>query len=441
MNESDFLKKLFSGSLLLLLITLISCGDDDSDTTPEITYEVGIVGMTTSSEADPGTGFKITLDKVNQTGASINVEYDITGTATAGSDYTAPSGSASIADGDMETSVEIPFNDDSEVEDDETIIVTLSDQGLSSTITLGSSSSLTITITDNDEETFNCSNDNSIDMDNRTCDLTPGSNQYDDNTINVNDEREIVTNGIPTHDYNNQIPNIVSELDNSTKTYLIDNSPAKAASTTSVNGSDGRPAWKFGVATNGVAIDPAPAEPFIFENPNTGEYNWDWVMEPNNNMQAVGLDCAIAHVQPDGLYHYHGNMGIYAEQLSAGVSTGTTPTEPVQIGWAADGYPILYLYGPGNGGGMIKLSSSYQLKSGDRPGNGVTEPCGEYNGKYTNDYEYVESAGDLDECNGIERSVTLSTGTYDYFYVITEEFPVIPRCLVGDPNQSFKIGP
>ena len=461
--KSELLRKFLSLTRLIVVILIASAvgcgGEDDPTTEQETTYKVSINGTSTASEGDPGTAFKIVLDKVNQTGNSIAVKYTLTGTATGGVDYETPSGSASLADGDSEVTVEIPFKDDSEVEGDETLIVTLSDSGLGSNVSLSSPGTLTITISDNDADggdtdggdtdggdtdTGNdtCSNDNSTDQNNHACDETPVANQYDDNTVNFSGNREVVTNGIPTHDYRNQIPMIVSELDSSTKTYEFDNTPEKAGATTSITNSDGTPQWKFGVAKNGVAVDPAPAEPFIFENPNTGEYNWDWVMEPNNNMDAVGLDCAVAHVQPDGQYHYHGNMAIYAEQLSPEISTGTAPSEPVQIGWAADGFPILYMYGPdASGTAVVKLTSSYQLKSGNRPGDGTTAPCGEYNGKYTNDYEYVAGAGDLDECNGIDRNITLSTGTYSYFYVITEEFPVISRCLTGTPNSSFKIGP
>ncbi|MEM9679666.1 MAG: YHYH protein [Bacteroidota bacterium] len=291
------------------------------------------------------------------------------------------------------------------------------------------------------EAEVSCSNNNSIDQDNRNCDKGPDTNTYDDTVVNGAGDREVVTNGIPTHEYGIQIPNLVSSLDNSTKTYRFDNTPSKAASTTSITKANGRPEWRFGVAKNGVAIDPAPAEPFIFENTNTGEFNWDWVFEPTNNMDTVGLDCAVAHVQPSGLYHYHGDMAIYAEELSTGISAGTAPDAPIQIGWAADGYPILYYYGPtADGSGVELLTSSYRIRTGERPGDGVSEPCGTYNGKYTNDYEFVSGAGDLDECNGIDRSITLSTGTYDYFYVITAEFPVISRCLVGAPSMSFKIG-
>ena len=171
--------------------------------------------------------------------------------------------------------------------------------------------------------------------------------------------------------------------------------------------------------------------------------------EPNNNRTAVGLDCNTAHLQPTdnnskGLIHYHGDMVVYANSLLAGLGDGTTePTASVQIGWASDGFPIVYKYGPNAAGTDVELlESSYQLKTGERPGDGMTEPCGDYNGKYTNDYEFVSGSGDLDECNGIERSITLNTPagvseTFSYFYVITDEFPVIGRCLSGTPDEDF----
>lgn len=292
--------------------------------------------------------------------------------------------------------------------------------------------------TGSDDDTTTCTSDNTIDHDHHTCDEDGGSNSYSESVSSG--IRTIVTNGIPTHQYRIQIPEIVSALDGSTKTYKVTAVPSKATSTTSLD-NGGHPQYKFGVAANGVALDPAPAEPFVFENTSTGQYNWDWVMEPNNNMDAVGLDCAIAHVQPDGLYHYHGDMAIFADQLLSGLGDGTTtPSTFVQIGWAADGFPVLYKYGPDGSGNIVKLTSSYQLKSGERPGDGITEPCGEYSGKYTNDYEYISGAGDLDACNGITRNITIGAKTFTYFYVVTDDFPIIPRCFVGTPHTSFKIG-
>jgi len=292
----------------------------------------------------------------------------------------------------------------------------------------------------NNETSFECEVENSTDQDNRSCSLIPPvSNTYSEN-ISGN-YRTITTNGIPTHNYNNQIPNIVSNLNSNTKTYTIDKNPSIANASTSIIKSNGRPNYAFGVALNGVKIDPAPGEPFIFTDSN-GDYNWDWVMEPNNNMDAVGLDCAVAHVQPNGEYHYHGNMAIYADQIYDELGSGNqVPSSVHQIGWASDGFPIIYKYGPNSSGEIVELASSWRLKSGDRPGDGINEPCGEYNGKYTNDYEFVSGLGDLDECNGVLADITINGETFFYYYVITEHFPVISRCISGAPSNDFKIGP
>ncbi|WP_436515367.1 YHYH protein [Ekhidna sp. To15] len=314
------------------------------------------------------------------------------------------------------------------------------------------STDFTVTIM---EESTECSNDNSINLQNTTCDNTPTEDNEYTETLEVNDIRKIVTNRVPDHDYGNQIANLgVMSLVSTTETFTFTADPSLAMSTTGILDENNRPAYDYGIALNGVPIDPAPAEPFIFtvDNPggsNDGEYNWDWVFEPNNNRTAVGLDCNTAHLQPTdnntkGLIHYHGDMVVYANSLLAGLGDGTTePTDAVQVGWASDGFPIVYKYGPNSGGtDVVLLESSYQLKDGERPGDGMTEPCGEYNGKYTNDYEFVSESGDLDECNGISRSITLTTPaggseTFSYFYVITDEFPVIGRCLSGTPDEDF----
>ena len=287
-------------------------------------------------------------------------------------------------------------------------------------------------------ETETCTNDNSMASDLGTCDESPVvSNTY--NATISGDTRTISTNGIPNHDFRNQNPT-ADELNSEPKTYEVDATPSKAANTSSILTQDFRPKIRFGVALNGVVLDPAPAEPFIFTD-NDGEYNWDWVFEPTNNTQEVGLDCAMAHVQPDGTYHYHGDMVEYANTIADGLGDGTfTPSEPIHLGWAADGFPILYKFGPDASGNLKLLESSYQVKSGDRPGDGVTAPCGTYNGKYTNDYEFVSEAGDLDECNGVDREINIDGETFSYFYVVTDAFPVIPRCFVGTADASFNLG-
>jgi len=433
LNTAGLPDNISAGSQNTVTLTI-----NDNDQTAN-TLSVTIEGMTSAAESDMGTGFKVILDQTNETGSDISISYDISGTATAGSDYTNPGSSATIASQERELMINIPFSDDNEVEGAETIIITLSSNNLPADVVLGSPNSLTITISDDDGNSETCDNDNSIDQNFFQCGETPTESNTYSETISGN-ERTVVTNGIPTHDFRNQIPKVVEELNSETKTFTMDVTPEIASSVTNI-ADDGVPVWKFGVAKNGVPIDPAPAQPFIFENTETGEFNFDWFFEPNWNMSAVGLDCALAHVQPDGTYHYHGDMGVYADQLLDGLGSGTTtPTEPVQIGWAADGFPILYKFGPDAAGSIKELLPSYSVKTGDRPGDGVTEPCGEFNGKYTNDFEFVSGMGDLDECNGVDREITIGGETFSYFYVITKDFPVISRCITGTPDGSFRLG-
>ena len=254
--------------------------------------------------------------------------------------------------------------------------------------------------------------------------------------------RNIYSNTFPNHDY--CFAATVPEP--SYRLYRVDINPQFTGDTTPLVRDNGRPARFFGVAENGVILQPSPAQPFIFENPNTGEFNWDWVFEATNNqgpgMGQVSLDCASAHANSRG-YHYHGNMFEYLETILPG-STITTdiPEEPIFIGWAADGFPVLYRFGPDEDGNMKEMLPSFQLRAGQRPGNGIEEPCGPFTGKYTRDYEYICGKGDLNECNGIEAEVTIATSqgeeTFDFYYVITTTFPQIPRCLLGNVSLDFE---
>ena len=287
-----------------------------------------------------------------------------------------------------------------------------------------------------------CTGDNSISTTNIGCCEVPSQPSVYYEYIEE-DIRKIYTNNFPNHEYcynnANQMPS---------QTYFefgIDLNPSLADEITQVVRNNGRPARHFGVAKNGVIFAPAPAAPFIFENQNTGEFNWDWVFEPTNNQGAgpelVGLDCASAHTGPQG-YHYHGNMFSFVENESPGISTtNLIPATPFHIGWAADGFPILYRFGPDSDGNIKELLPSFQLRSGLRPGDNISAPCGPYNGKYTRDYEFICGKGDLDECNGIQSPISLTTEngveTFEYFYVVSSSFPQIPRCLKGNVSSDF----
>ncbi|TNE60702.1 MAG: YHYH protein [Bacteroidetes bacterium] len=198
------------------------------------------------------------------------------------------------------------------------------------------------------------------------------------------------------------------------------------------------PFWEFGIMVNGILADPIAAE--FFTNPNTGEQNRNWnenALSPNVNL---GLDTNDAHVQPNGKYHYHGIPTGLIQNL------GVTPgTHSPLIGYAADGYPVYYKYGyedPADPtSNIVELKSCYQLKQGNRPGNGITAPDGLYDGTYTQDYEYSGGGNCfLDECNG-RYGVTPEYPNGTYYYVMTSDFPVIPRCFTGAPDRIFTIGP
>lgn len=181
--------------------------------------------------------------------------------------------------------------------------------------------------------------------------------------------------------------------------------------------------FEFGIAVNGVTFEPFAAE---FYN---DDRNSDWQEDPFVTLR--GFDDSNAHVQPTGLYHYHG----LPEQLF----DGDTDEHSHVIGYAADGFPVYYLYSyedaADDASGIMALESGWELKSGTRPDG----PGGSYDGTYNEDYEFT-GAGDLDECNG-RYGVTPEYPDGTYYYVLTKDFPYVPRCLMGNMDPSFAAGP
>ncbi len=166
----------------------------------------------------------------------------------------------------------------------------------------------------------------------------------------------------------------------------------------------------FGVAINGVVFDPNTAE-FWHNDRRSG-----WMIEALSGAVPLGLDRNNAHVQPNGAYHYHGVPVGLVEAI--GGKDG-----PVQVGWAADGFPIYV---------DATARPSWRLKAVREAGG----PSGKPDGTYTRDYEYAAGAGDLDECNGrAGRTEEFPAGTY--YYVLTVKFPFVPRCFAGTADTSF----
>ena len=217
-------------------------------------------------------------------------------------------------------------------------------------------------------------------------------------------------------------------------------------SSTEANSSGCTGSYNFGVALNGIKFGPSSAA--FFEDGDGLEVQ-DWHLEAlyfdslngdgDSNDNIYG-----AHSTSGGLYHYHGEpVGYFAEtEANGGLGIDGSAHSPI-VGYAADGYPIYYKYGYANSdgtGGIVTFNSGYQLKTGSRGGDGTSAPNGTYDGEYVEDYEFTVTTK-LDACNG-RFGVTPDFPKGTYYYVITENWPVIPRCFAGAIlDNSFLIGP
>ncbi|MFO0956442.1 MAG: YHYH protein [Isosphaeraceae bacterium] len=189
--------------------------------------------------------------------------------------------------------------------------------------------------------------------------------------------------------------------------------------------------WLFGVAVNGVPFD--PSGPFWNRDGGSG---WQFeVMAPANSV-ALGIDANHAHTQGRGQYHYHG--------LPTGLLWSLRRQEPERpmllLGYAADGFPIYGPEAPSRADDPKsppkRLISGYRLKPGRRGGG----PGGRFDGTFVEDFVYEAGRGDLDECNG-RTGPTPEYPDGTYYYVLTDDFPYIPRFYRGEPDPTFRHGP
>lgn len=206
--------------------------------------------------------------------------------------------------------------------------------------------------------------------------------------------------------------------------------------------------YEFGVSINGVRYDPSSAVTFVAnedDGDDTNDYNnLDWHVEATATTNTIGANMGElngGHLNPSGEYHYHAVPTDYFVN-DLGID-GTAHSQIV--GYAADGFPIYYKYvysDPEDADSDIATATSgYSLKSGTRPGDGVTAPDGSYDGEYYEDYEYSSASTILDECNG-RYGVTPDFEYGTYYYVITDEYPYIPRCFKGTVlDNTFRVGP
>ena len=242
-------------------------------------------------------------------------------------------------------------------------------------------------------------------------------------SITVEGDRRIITaNGLPNHATapfpNGDNPNGIRAQNHR---FTMPARPVVAATPTPLV------RQPFGIAVNGVLFDPGTAE-YWQDDRDSG-----WHYDAKGEAFSLGLDTNNAHVQPNGAYHYHGVPTALLQQLSGGREQMTL------VGWAADGFPIYAVWGhretANPASPVVKLRTSYRLKQGTRPtANG--QPGGTHDGIFEEDFEYVAGSGDLDECHG-RTGVTPEFPQGTYHYVLTEDFPFVPRFFRGSPDPSF----
>lgn len=232
------------------------------------------------------------------------------------------------------------------------------------------------------------------------------------------DKCKFTTNAVPNHNFNDGANAFAHNFSEQSLTYEVTSNPVAAGSATALTLNTDN-----AILLNGVKLDILPAACFNVGDEKTGciDINTPWRFDPMFTANGFAVDSHNAHTQPDGAYHYHGspNAMFYSD----------TAIESPVIGFAADGFPVFGTYF-NDSGTIRKATSSYQLKSGARVAISGVNPGGTYDGTYRDDYEYIDSAGDLDECNGMTVN-----GIYGYY--ITESFPWALSCFTGTPDSSF----
>ncbi len=223
---------------------------------------------------------------------------------------------------------------------------------------------------------------------------------YGNTEISIDENyRYIKSNGIPNHEIgifpNKANPNSISEQNHFYKVSLFPENTGKISRTRI-----------SGIALNGIPLEPATAE---VENGFKKE------AFDSLGMGTLGIDWTNAHVQKDGTYHYHAKPEGLLEIVKK-----DQEGDLVQVAWAADGFAIFYSLSG-------KFKPSYRVKDGERNGG----PGGKHDGTYTEDWEFIEKLGDLDECNGVWENEK-------YFYVITDSYPYIQRCHFGTVDKTFE---
>lgn len=241
------------------------------------------------------------------------------------------------------------------------------------------------------------------------------------------ENRNLTANGIPDHVVgtfpNPNNPNTITEQSVSASFTL---NPKESTAATTLGG----PAGVIAYVLNGVKVDAGTGGTCddTGDTCDLGQRVGNWSIEALGQTSFnFGTDENNAHVQPDGVYHYHGvPEGFVTKQ-------GGDSSKMTLIAWAADGFPIYARYGysdVNNANSELKvMTGSYAYVSevsSSRPSVN-TYPLG----TFSQDWTYVAGSGDLDECNG-RYGVTPEFPEGIYHYYATDSYPYFQRCVKGE---------
>jgi autotransporter-associated beta strand protein len=216
----------------------------------------------------------------------------------------------------------------------------------------------------------------------------------------------IKATGIPDYDIGpfNGNPNVPA---NDNATFDIIRNPTPATGTHTATG-----LGAIGVLLNGVDF---------FNISDSMSYQNKGVWYDNAGVvEAPSFDAANAHPQQQGVYHNHENP------VSLESEIGAASTNPMVIGYAIDGYPLMNDYASLTAGGpIVQMMSGYELKTytNNVRGNGGPNISTQYSdGYFEQDYQYVASQSlpsgeaELDQYNGaFVYTPQFPDGTYAYF--------------------------
>jgi len=125
-----------------------------------------------AAAAEPADDGQFTVTMTNPSDTDTVISYNVTGDATAGSDYTSLSGSVTVLANATTATIDVAVIDENLVEDNETVTVTLDSIASGyAQITIGVPNSDTVTISDDDTATFTI-NDVSVNESAGTMDVT-----------------------------------------------------------------------------------------------------------------------------------------------------------------------------------------------------------------------------------------------------------------------------